>query len=132
MSLAPGHEPNPAFDDPRFRRNGTSGGIDFMMNFDDRNWRLTGSAVGTVIDPDMHDELRVTVVATGLGSELEQVEEKPVQLVHRNRTGEVNYADLERPAVIRKRASGAPLPPPASADDLDYLDIAAFLRRQAD
>ena len=88
--------------------------------------------VGTVIDPDMHDELRVTVVATGLGSELEQVEEKPVQLVHRNRTGEVDYADLERPAVIRKRASGDPLPPPASADDLDYLDIPAFLRRQAD
>jgi cell division protein FtsZ len=88
--------------------------------------------VGTVIDPDMHDELRVTVVATGLGSELEKVEEKPVQLVHRNRTGEVDYADLERPAVIRKRASGDPLPPPASADDLDYLDIPAFLRRQAD
>ena len=88
--------------------------------------------VGTVIDPDMHDELRVTVVATGLGSELEQVEDKPVQLVHRNRTGEVDYADLERPAVIRKRASGDPLPPPASADDLDYLDIPAFLRRQAD
>jgi cell division protein FtsZ len=88
--------------------------------------------VGTVIDPDMHDELRVTVVATGLGSEAEQVEEKPVQLVQRNRTGEVNYAELERPAVIRKRASGDPLPPPASADDLDYLDIPAFLRRQAD
>ena len=88
--------------------------------------------VGTVIDPDMQDELRVTVVATGLGSEAEAVEEKPVQLVQRNRTGEVNYADLERPAVIRKRASGDPLPPPASADDLDYLDIPAFLRRQAD
>jgi len=88
--------------------------------------------VGTVIDPDMHDELRVTVVATGLGSEAEQVEDKPVQLVQRNRTGEVNYAELERPAVIRKRASGDPLPPPASADDLDYLDIPAFLRRQAD
>jgi len=88
--------------------------------------------VGTVIDPDMQDELRVTVVATGLGSEAETVEEKPVQLVQRNRTGEVNYADLERPAVIRKRASGDPLPPPASADDLDYLDIPAFLRRQAD
>jgi len=34
--------------------------------------------------------------------------------------------------VIRKQASGDPLPPPASADDLDYLDIPAFLRRQAD
>jgi cell division protein FtsZ len=90
--------------------------------------------VGTVIDPDMHDELRVTVVATGLGAGEVSLEEKPepVQLVHRNKRGEVDYAELERPAVIRKKASGDPLPPPASADDLDYLDIPAFLRRQAD
>jgi len=89
---------------------------------------------GTVIDPDMHDELRVTVVATGLGASEVSIEEKPepVQLVHRNKRGEVDYAELERPAVIRKKASGDPLPPPASADDLDYLDIPAFLRRQAD
>ena len=89
--------------------------------------------VGTVIDPDMHDELRVTVVATGLGAEETGFEEKPepVQLVHRNKRGEVDYAELDRPAVIRKKASGDPLPPPASADDLDYLDIPAFLRRQA-
>lgn len=90
--------------------------------------------VGTVIDPDMHDELRVTVVATGLGAEETQIEEKPepVQLVQRNKRGEVDYAELDRPAVIRKKASGDPTPPPASADDLDYLDIPAFLRRQAD
>ncbi|WP_455233818.1 cell division protein FtsZ [Thiogranum longum] len=90
--------------------------------------------VGTVIDPDMHDELRVTVVATGLGSELEMTEQKPepVQLVKRNKTGQVDYAELDRPAVIRKKASGDPMPPPASADNLDYLDIPAFLRRQAD
>jgi len=91
--------------------------------------------VGTVIDPDMHDELRVTVVATGLGAAVEQPQEKPepVQLVQRNvRSGEVNYADLDRPAVIRKKAAGDPTPPPASADDMDYLDIPAFLRRQAD
>ncbi len=90
--------------------------------------------VGTVIDPDMHDELRVTVVATGLGSGVAIVEEKPepVQLVQRNKRGEFDYAELDRPAVIRKQASGDPLPPPATADDLDYLDIPAFLRRQAD
>jgi len=90
--------------------------------------------VGTVIDPDMHDELRVTVVATGLGMGLEQVEEKPepVQLVQRKKTGEVDYAQLDRPAVIRNRAAGDPLPPPRVSDDMDYLDIPAFLRRQAD
>lgn len=40
-----------AVDDPRYRRDGYSGGFDFMMNFDDRNWRLSGSGVGTVVDP---------------------------------------------------------------------------------
>jgi cell division protein FtsZ len=91
--------------------------------------------VGTVIDPDMHDELRVTVVATGLGIGARETEEKqpePLQLVQRKRSGEVNYAELDRPAVIRNRAAGDPLPPPAVSDDMDYLDIPAFLRRQAD
>ena len=90
--------------------------------------------VGTVIDPEMHDELRVTVVATGLASQLEKKEEKPepVKLVHRKKTGEVDYTELDRPAVIRRKASGDPLPPPKAADDMDYLDIPAFLRRQAD
>jgi len=90
--------------------------------------------VGTVIDPDMHDELRVTVVATGLTSQLEKKAEKPepVKLVQRNKTGEVDYTELDRPAVIRRKASGNPLPPPKAADDMDYLDIPAFLRRQAD
>ncbi|MEA2080220.1 MAG: cell division protein FtsZ [Pseudomonadota bacterium] len=90
--------------------------------------------VGTVIDPEMHDELRVTVVATGLASQLEKKEEKPepVKLVQRNKTGEVDYTELDRPAVIRRKASGDPQPPPKAADDMDYLDIPAFLRRQAD
>ncbi len=91
--------------------------------------------VGTVIDPDMHDELRVTVVATGLGNGSHEAEEptpEPLQLVQRKRSGEVNYAELDRPAVIRNRAAGDPLPPPAVSDDMDYLDIPAFLRRQAD
>lgn len=91
--------------------------------------------VGTVIDPDMHDELRVTVVATGLGSHAAEVEEQPetLQLVQRkNTTGEVDYAQLDRPAVIRNRVAGDPRPVTAASDDMDYLDIPAFLRRQAD
>jgi cell division protein FtsZ len=87
--------------------------------------------VGTVIDPDMHDELRVTVVATGLGMEDGDELEKPVKLVKRNRSGEVNYGELDRPTVIRKRVAGDPAPA-AEEGDLDYLDIPAFLRRQAD
>lgn len=89
--------------------------------------------VGTVIDPDMSDELRVTVVATGIGSDVAvKLTEPKVSLVQRNsKSGEVDYKDLESPTVIRKK--GANSSPAASIDsDLDYLDVPAFLRRQAD
>ena len=95
--------------------------------------------VGTVIDPDMRDELRVTVVATGLGSEAKakSVEQQPT-LVH-VRTPDVDKAtggvDLDRPTVLRnknKAAQRAQAIGGNSAEDMDYLDIPAFLRRQAD
>ncbi|RMK81188.1 cell division protein FtsZ [Pseudomonas aeruginosa] len=100
--------------------------------------------VGTVIDADMRDELHVTVVATGLGARLE----KPVKVVDNTVQGSaaqaaapaqreqqsVNYRDLDRSTVMRNQSHGsaataAKLNP---QDDLDYLDIPAFLRRQAD
>ncbi|MGH8398073.1 MAG: cell division protein FtsZ [Gammaproteobacteria bacterium] len=93
--------------------------------------------VGTVLDPSMSDEIRVTVVATGLSRP--QIQAAPVvkpvpmatpQLVPLARTGSDDRPDwkkLERPAYVRQREK----------DDLDpqsqeYLDIPAFLRRQAD
>jgi len=90
--------------------------------------------VGTVIDPEMADELRVTVVATGLGRSDAEVEEAPVKLAFNKKTGEVNYEPLERPTVIRHQsvAVGGARAGAAAAEDLDYLDIPAFLRRQAD
>jgi cell division protein FtsZ len=100
--------------------------------------------VGAVIDPDMRDELHVTVVATGLGAKIE----KPVKVIDntmhavpsassstaRQEHAAVNYRDLDRPTVMRNQttagaATAAKLNP---HDDLDYLDIPAFLRRQAD
>jgi cell division protein FtsZ len=87
--------------------------------------------VGTVIDPTMRDELRVTVVATGLGLPMAQQKEAPMKLVERNKDGEVDYRDYEQPTIKRKRAVGDVLPI-TSQEDLDYLDIPAFLRRQAD
>jgi cell division protein FtsZ len=88
--------------------------------------------VGTVIDPEMRDELRVTVVATGLGQEpKKQPVEKPVSLVQKARTGEVDYEKLERPTVIRREPRKVPLGG-SHAESMDYLDIPAFLRRQAD
>ncbi|TWI58480.1 cell division protein FtsZ [Pseudomonas duriflava] len=96
--------------------------------------------VGAVIDPEMRDELHVTVVATGLGARIE----KPVKVVDnsaqqanltpRQEHSAVNYRDLDRPTVMRSQnhsnsATAAKMNP---NDDLDYLDIPAFLRRQAD
>ncbi|MGM0570322.1 cell division protein FtsZ [Marinobacter sp.] len=91
--------------------------------------------VGTVIDPEMTDELKVTVVATGLGGD----REKPTKVVDNTRTldGTTDYNQLDRPAVLRRRAvSQGNVAVDQSRDsdeqDVDYLDIPAFLRRQAD
>ena len=96
--------------------------------------------VGTVIDPEMSDELRVTVVATGLG--VPAKEEKPagktkvvVDNTRRKNTGEVDYSSYERPTVMRQNAQAtgqATATAPATEKELEYLDIPAFLRRQAD
>ncbi|AQA19772.1 cell division protein FtsZ [Halioglobus japonicus] len=96
--------------------------------------------VGTVIDPEMTDELKVTVVATGLGSEaarapLQVVDTAPAKPAVSTETelDEPNYADLDRPAVQRRQraAAGAQAAVAADASE-EYFDIPAFLRRQAD
>jgi cell division protein FtsZ len=86
--------------------------------------------VGTVIDPELIGELRVTVVATGLGMGLDS-KDKPKLVVDRTNAGEVDYDQLERPTVIRKKAAGERFRPEPEGN-MDYLDIPAFLRRQAD
>ncbi|PLY17198.1 MAG: cell division protein FtsZ [Sedimenticola sp.] len=100
--------------------------------------------VGTVIDPDMTDELRVTVVATGLGQVAAQVqkpqlqEAAPVRLVNsdvaaEHAFGAVDYRDMDSPTVVRKdRQAARSYVEAAQSKDMDYLDIPAFLRRQAD
>ena len=89
--------------------------------------------VGTVIDPDMTDRIRVTVVATGLGQAAMQTE-SPMRIVRRPAAAaastEPNYNALEKPAVQRQRAVGDGLEDVGLQEDL--LDIPAFLRRQAD
>ena len=57
--------------------------------------------VGTVLDADLGSEIRVTVVATGLGHPQRQhVEEAPqVRLVYKEANGgEVDYENLDRPS----------------------------------
>ena len=86
--------------------------------------------VGTVIDADMTDKIRVTVVATGLGQQAANAE-SPMRIVRRPAAqAEPNYHTLDKPTVQRKRAVGDGLDGTGLQEDL--LDIPAFLRRQAD
>jgi cell division protein FtsZ len=108
--------------------------------------------VGTVIDLDMGEELKVTVVATGLGEP-----ERPNVVVDNTLIralgpdGETNwrhydtptikrredpqeYEDLDQPTFMRQRQAlkHDNLAQDLEKQELDYLDIPAFLRRQAD
>ena len=93
--------------------------------------------VGTVIDPDMTDELKVTVVATGLGS---MAARAPLQVVEPARPvepePEPDYKALEQPTTTRRKRAAAggkaPAMDPGDTGGEDYFDIPAFLRRQAD
>jgi len=86
--------------------------------------------VGTVIDPDMTDKIRVTVVATGLGQRAANAE-SPMRIVRKTvAQSEPNYHSLDKPTVQRKRAVGDGLESSGLQEEL--LDIPAFLRRQAD
>ena len=95
--------------------------------------------VGTVIDPEMGEELKVTVVATGLddsGKPSIVVDNTPKVEVAAD--GSRDYGKLDMPAYARaQQTAAAPKPEGNLAadlerEDLDYLDIPAFLRRQAD
>jgi len=98
--------------------------------------------VGSVFDETMGDELRVTVVATGLGAPLTRKQAKP-EIVYQSqsfqRTGThdeliandgVNYPELDTPAFIRsgRRAAVDAM----EKSGMDTLDIPSFLRKQAD
>jgi cell division protein FtsZ len=95
--------------------------------------------VGYVIDPEMTDQIRVTVVATGIGRPMAARGLPPgaqptIQVVATNRAARRpldNYADLETPATLRRRARAVGDDVRVDGDD-SYLDIPAFLRRQAD
>lgn len=90
--------------------------------------------IGTSLDPDMNDELRVTVVATGIGMdkrpEITLVTNKQVQQPVMDRYQQHGMAPLTREQkpiakVVNDNA-------PQTAKEPDYLDIPAFLRKQAD
>ncbi len=102
--------------------------------------------VGTVIDPELRDEVRVTVIVTGLGRKQTTTTraQEPMKA-----DGTIDYHYLDKPAVVRKHGNvahaGVPYTPSSPAastsapaksailtvnHELDYLDIPAFLRRK--
>jgi cell division protein FtsZ len=95
--------------------------------------------VGTVYDEALEDQLRVTIVATGLGKPTSrQSSSKPQALtVVAQKTGtdhhaaDVDYDILEQPAVIRRRNRDATVEAMRQSG-VEMLDIPAFLRKQAD
>jgi cell division protein FtsZ len=90
--------------------------------------------VGTVIDEDMADNLRVTMVATGLGSVTSQNQNSPLTVVH-TRTGTDDRDSIyatEEPAVMRTGRRSNATVAAMRQSGVDPMDIPAFLRRQAD
>lgn len=107
--------------------------------------------VGTAIDESLEGELRVTVVATGLGHQAQAQQLRSVQQPRaaiggaaaaysqggngnqQGNAAQSAYAGYDKPSVIRKNPRGAQGTGPANnGHDVEYLDIPAFLRRQAD
>jgi cell division protein FtsZ len=94
---------------------------------------------GTVFDDAMEDELRVTVVATGLGA-LARAQRKPeISVVQGLRTGTDNAAlaadvgaAYDLPSVVHGRGARNAAAEAMAASGVDKYDIPAFLRRQAD
>ncbi|EGV32056.1 cell division protein FtsZ [Thiorhodococcus drewsii AZ1] len=93
--------------------------------------------VGTVVDPELEDELRVTVVATGLGERRLTVKrpsaaEPAMRLVADANESAPDYREMERRPAVYRKGGGVNTSESNEEKDLDYLDIPAFLRRQAD
>ncbi|MAD52603.1 MULTISPECIES: cell division protein FtsZ [unclassified Idiomarina] len=103
--------------------------------------------VGTVIDTEMSDELRVTVVATGIGAERKpdislvnnagqapKREQAPQYRRDLDRSSAAPQYDEESEPAAEQKAEPVRKPAPKQNADkeLDYLDIPAFLRKQVD
>lgn len=86
--------------------------------------------IGTVNDEDLGDEMRVTIVATGLSDGKPEIVREPVPMPAK--TGTFDYAEFDRPTVMRRTATDQDAQARPGPTDADYLDIPAFLRRQAD
>ncbi len=88
--------------------------------------------VGTVIDANMPEgELRVTMVATGLGKD-KIIADTSIAAIKPEKNGEIDYKKLERPTAIRQKIVGDTVEITEDKESMEYLEIPAFLRRQND
>ena len=98
--------------------------------------------IGMSVNPDLEDEIKVTVVATGMGMPQPAAKspQKNISSMRHAPGGQMNYDGLDKPTVMRQHSAqnrgearetrfGAQ---PKQGGDIEYLDIPAFLRRQAD
>ncbi len=94
--------------------------------------------VGTALDPEMNDELRVTVIATGVGTATETVEHPKLKEVSKQvvtgitKAGKISdYKEFDKPTVARLQAGNDSSLDENDNQSLDYLDVPSFLRQQA-
>ena len=88
--------------------------------------------IGTVLDPAMEGNLRVTMVATGIGNSVSAPDFRLVKSTEEEETPQdLTVDDYDTPTVIRRRPRSDAVSEGNTAVDMDYLDIPAFLRRQA-
>jgi len=80
--------------------------------------------IGMVIEPEMTDEIRVTVVATGLGAKERETQLRVVS--SKKPASESDFKELERPTVMRKNGNHT------EEEEFEHLDVPAFLRRRID
>ena len=83
--------------------------------------------MGTVLDPELSDELRVTVVATGLGEAKKQKPRPQAAQAAPARPQKDTGETLDTPTYLRRQREAE-----QGGVDQDDLDIPAFLRKQAD
>lgn len=116
-------------------------GLDMSIGeFDDVSRTITELAsddanvvVGTSLDANMPEgEIRVTMVATGLGKEALVADIPSIAAIQPEMNGEVDYKKLEKPTAIRQKIAGDSIEIPHDKESMEYLEIPAFLRRQAD
>jgi cell division protein FtsZ len=116
-------------------------GLDMSIGeFDDVSRTITELAsddanvvVGTSLDANMPEgEIRVTMVATGLGRDAALTDAPSVAAIQPELNGQVDYKKLDRPTAIRQKIAGDSIEMPQDKESMEYLEIPAFLRRQAD